>query len=120
MSEYLVIRLSSEDQPVQWLRADQNGTRLSNVSTGSLQDAALAADSRPVIAMVPAVDVLLTTVHMPIRSVSRIRTALPFAFCTGRATGKQSRQCRCRRRRKVTGMAAAIAGCEHYSDQDRR
>lgn len=65
---------------MQWLRADQNGTRLSNVSTGSLQDAALAAGNRPVIAMVPAVDVLLTTVHMPVRSVSRIRTAMPFAL----------------------------------------
>lgn len=80
MSEYLVIRLSTEGQPVQWLRADQNGTRLSGVSAGSLQDAALAAGNRPVIVMVPAVDVLLTSVHMPVRSVSRIRTALPFAL----------------------------------------
>lgn len=80
MSEYLVIRLSSDDPSVQWLLADQNGTRLSNVSNGSLQEAAQAAGERAVIALVPAVDILLTTVHMPVRSLSKIRTALPFAL----------------------------------------
>lgn len=80
MPEYLVIRLRAEDQPVQWLLADSTGTRRSGVSSGSLSEAATAASDRPVIAMVPAVDILTTTVHMPVRSASKIRTALPFAL----------------------------------------
>lgn len=80
MPEYLVLRLPAEDRPVQWLLADNTGTRRSGVSSGSLEDAAIAAQDRPVIVLVPAVDVLTTTVHMPVRSASKIRTALPFAL----------------------------------------
>ncbi len=65
---------------MQWLLADNTGTRRSGVSSGSLADAAIAAGDRPVIAMVPAVDILTTSVHMPVRSASKIRTALPFAL----------------------------------------
>ena len=65
---------------MQWLLADSHGTRRSGVSSGSLQEAAVAAQDRPVIALVPAVDILTTTVHMPVRSASKIRTALPFAL----------------------------------------
>ena len=73
---------------MQWLLADNTGTRRSGVSSGSLQDAAIAAEDRPVIALVPAVDVLTTAVHMPVRSAAKVRTALPFALegesCTRR------------------------------------
>lgn len=80
MSEYIVIRLGAEDQSVQWMQADSNGTRLSGTSTGSLAQAALDAGSRSVIALVPAVDLLTTTVHIPARSVSKMKAALPFAL----------------------------------------
>ncbi|HNP65779.1 MAG TPA: type II secretion system protein GspL [Woeseiaceae bacterium] len=80
MPEYLVIRLGAEDQPVEWMLADDTGTRRSEVSNGSLSEAAVAAGDRPVIALVPAVDILTTTVNMPVRSASKIRTALPFAL----------------------------------------
>ncbi len=80
MSEYVVIRLGAEDQPVEWILADSTGTRRSNVASGSLAQAAVEATDRDVIVMVPAVDVLTTTVHMPARSTSKIRTALPFAL----------------------------------------
>lgn len=80
MAEYIVIRLGAADQPVQWVLADSNGTRRSGLSTGSLEEAAGEAAGRTVIALVPAADVLTTTVHMPARSASKIRTALPYAL----------------------------------------
>lgn len=80
MTEYVVIRLGAEDQPVQWVLADSNGTRRSGPSTGSLEDAAGEAVGRTVIVLVPATEVLTTTVHMPVRSASKIRTALPYAL----------------------------------------
>ena len=80
MPEYLVIRLGAEDQPVEWMLADDTGSRHSEVSRGALSEAAVAADDRPVIVLVSAVDVLTTTVSMPVRSASKIRTALPFAL----------------------------------------
>jgi general secretion pathway protein L len=80
MTEYLVIRLGAEDQPVEWLLADSTGTRRSNVASGPLTQAAAEVIHRDVIVIVPAVDVLTTTVHMPARSSSKIRTALPFAL----------------------------------------
>ncbi len=80
MSEYVVIRLAAEDQKVQWVLADSNGTRRSGLSSGSLEQAAAAAGEHAVIVLVPAADVLLTSVHIPARSNSKIRTALPFAL----------------------------------------
>jgi general secretion pathway protein L len=80
MTEYVVIRLAAEDQAVQWILADSNGTRLSNSSSGSLEQAAAEVGERPVIVLVPAVELLSTTVHIPARSNSRIKAALPFAL----------------------------------------
>jgi len=80
MSEYVVIRLAAEDQAVQWILADSNGTRLSNVSTGELSQAAIEVGNRSVIVLVPSVDLLTTTVLIPGRSNSKIKAALPFAL----------------------------------------
>jgi len=80
MSEYVVIRLGAEDQPVQWVQVDSNGTRRSGTSTGSLEQAAAAVGDMSVIALVPALDVLLTSANIPARSTTKIRTALPFAL----------------------------------------
>ena len=80
MSEYVVIRLAAEDQAVQWILADSSGTRLSNVSTGELSQAAIEVGNRSVIVLVPSVDLLTTTVLIPGRSNSKIKAALPFAL----------------------------------------
>jgi general secretion pathway protein L len=80
MTEYLVIRLAAEDQPVEWLVADSRGTLRGGHATGSLVQAAAEVRERAVIVLVPAVDILTTTVHMPVRSKSKVRTALPFAL----------------------------------------
>jgi len=80
MTEYVVIRLAAEDQAVQWILADSNGTRLSNESSGSLEQVAAEIGERSVIVLVPSVDLLSTTVHIPARSNSKIKAALPFAL----------------------------------------
>jgi len=80
MTEYVVIRLAAEEESVEWVLADSNGTRLSGLSSGSLDEVAAIVGGRAVIALVPAVEVLSTSVHIPARSTSKIRAALPFAL----------------------------------------
>ncbi|MCH9693717.1 MAG: hypothetical protein K0U72_04330 [Gammaproteobacteria bacterium] len=80
MSEFVVIRLAAEGLPVQWVAADSSGALRTRMSTGSLEQAAHEVAGRNVIVLVPSMDVLTTTVKMPIRSVSKIRAALPFAL----------------------------------------
>ena len=80
MAEYLVIRLRrSPEQRTEWLAVDDNGTRRGEPGSGSLEDAAAQAAARPVIVLVPATDVLTTTVDIPVRG-ARLNTALPFAL----------------------------------------
>lgn len=81
MADYLVIRLSSDDpQSASWIAADSNGTRLSQPAHGSLDLAALDVNERPVIVLVPATDVLTTTVNLPVRGAARLLATLPFAL----------------------------------------
>lgn len=80
MSDYVVIRLAAGHHAVEWLLADSNGTRRSGVSSGSLEQAAEAAGDHAVIVLVPAEEVLLTSVHIPARSAAKIKAALPFAL----------------------------------------
>ncbi len=80
MSEYFVIRLAAEDPAVEWVLVDSNGTRRSGVSSGALEQAAIEVGDHAVIVLVPAEDILLTSVHIPARSTAKIRTALPFAL----------------------------------------
>jgi len=80
MTEYVVIRLAAEDHAVQWILADSNGTQRSNTSSGSLEQVALEIGDRSVIVLVPSVELMTTTVHIPARSSSKIKAALPFAL----------------------------------------
>ena len=80
MSEFFVIRLAAENQPIRWVLVDSNGTRRSQLASGSLQEAAAAIGQQSVIVLVPAEDVVSTTVNIPARSSARIRTTLPFAL----------------------------------------
>lgn len=81
MAEYLVIRPGpSPDAPVEWIVADDDGTRRSPPVSGPLADAAGQVDGRRVIVLVPALDVLTTTVDLPIRGGSKLNAALPFAL----------------------------------------
>ncbi len=80
MSDFVVIRLAAENQSVQWILADSNGTRRSGVISGSLEEAAAAVGEHAVIVLLPAADILLTSVSIPSRSSAKLRTALPFAL----------------------------------------
>ena len=80
MAEYVVIRAGNAAQPSEWVLVDSDGTQKSRVSTGSLEQAAGEIGERPVIALVPALEVMTTNVGIPIRSTSKIRAALPFAL----------------------------------------
>ncbi len=81
MAEYLVIRLASApDAPVSWVVADDAGTLRSHTGSGTLEDAAAAAAGRSCILLVPATEVLTTTVDIPVRGGARLRAALPFAL----------------------------------------
>jgi general secretion pathway protein L len=80
MAEFVVIRLGNETSAAEWILVDSNGTRRSNVATGTLTDAARSIGTRAVIVLVPATDVLTTSVKIPVRSAAKIRAALPFAL----------------------------------------
>jgi general secretion pathway protein L len=81
MSEYLVIRLGDDrDSAVSWIVVDSNGTRLGPPAAGPLADAVPDVQDRDVIVLVPATNVLTTTVDIPVRGGSRLQAALPFAL----------------------------------------
>jgi general secretion pathway protein L len=81
MAEFVVIRLGkAPDRQVEWIAADDNGTRLSPPAAGTLAEAAAGVRGRPVIVLVPATEVLTTTVTLPARGGARLLAALPFAL----------------------------------------
>jgi general secretion pathway protein L len=81
MAEFVVIRLGRDhDQMVEWVIADDNGTRRSQPLKGSLNDASAQVQGRPVIVLLPATETLTTTVDMPIRSGARLNATLPYAL----------------------------------------
>ncbi|NNL62305.1 MAG: hypothetical protein HKO69_00710 [Woeseiaceae bacterium] len=81
MTEFVVIRLGrTPDQQVEWIIVDDNGSRRSNMFAGSLAEAAVRRQGRPVIVLVPALEVLTTTVDLPVRSGARLQAALPYAL----------------------------------------
>ena len=81
MTEFLVIRLPVADtQPFSWIVADGDGQGLAMPESGSLADAARRARQRPVIALAPGEDVLLTTASLPVRGMARMQQAAPFAL----------------------------------------
>lgn len=85
MTEFVVLRLgrnhdSSADPLVEWIVADDNGTRRSQPSRGTLTEAAAQVRSRPVIVLLPATEALTTTVNLPVRSGARLNAALPYAL----------------------------------------
>lgn len=81
MADYLVIRLGSDpEQAASWIAVDSNGTRRSSLVTGPIAEAAKDVADRSVIVLVPATEVLTTTVDIPVRGGARLLAALPFAL----------------------------------------
>jgi len=81
MPETLVIRIdSADDRQADWVAIDEQGRRIGPKASGPLADAAAAAGGRATVVLLPAVDVLLTRVELPVRGSAKILRALPFAL----------------------------------------
>ncbi|HTX25288.1 MAG TPA: type II secretion system protein GspL [Steroidobacteraceae bacterium] len=81
MADWLVIRLPrTPDAPVSWLVADSMGRIVLPQQKGSLLQAAGAAGARRLCVLVPAGDVVLTNVDVPIKSGVKAQQVVPFAL----------------------------------------
>lgn len=81
MAEFVVIRIASErGQEAEWIVVDDNGTRRSPPAAGSLAEAAASIRNRPAIVLLPATEILTTTVDLPVRGGARLNAALPYAL----------------------------------------
>ena len=80
MAESLVLKLDPEVDSAQWIVVDDTGGRLGPPVTGPLAAARADLNGRRLIVLVPATDVLSTSVDMPVKSPSKIQQALPFAL----------------------------------------
>jgi general secretion pathway protein L len=81
MAEFFVIRLGRDPSvSVDWIVADDSGTRLSPPARGTMDEAAPNVQGRPVIVLLPSAEVLTTVVNLPIRGGARLQSALPYAL----------------------------------------
>jgi general secretion pathway protein L len=81
VAEYLVIRLGDTQQaPANWIAVDSSGARRSPPVIGPLHEACADVGDRSVIVLVTSVDVLTTTVDIPIRGGVKLQAALPYAL----------------------------------------
>ncbi len=81
MAEFVVIRVASDrGQEAEWIVVDDNGTRRSPPAAGTLAEAAASVRNRPVIVLLPATEILTTTVDLPVRGGARLNAALPYAL----------------------------------------
>ncbi len=81
MAEFVVIRLGhAPHEQVEWIVADDAGTRRSPPAAGTLAEASAGIQGRPVIVLVPATEALTTAVKLPIRGTSKLLAALPYAL----------------------------------------
>lgn len=81
MAETLVLRLDPADSGTgTWIVADEQGRRIGVPGAGAITEAAHAGAGRRVVVLVPAVDVLLTQVSLPVKGAAKVLRALPFAL----------------------------------------
>ncbi len=81
MAEFVVIRVASDrGQEAEWIVVDDNGTRRSPPLAGTLAEASASVRNRPVIVLLPATEILTTTVDLPVRGGARLNAALPYAL----------------------------------------
>ncbi|UOA10529.1 type II secretion system protein GspL [Methylobacter sp. S3L5C] len=79
MAEKIIARLiNQQDADVQWLIV--NDVTSSAVQQGTLQDLAVSAGNTAITLLLPAAEILLLAVDLPVKSNSQIKKALPFAL----------------------------------------
>lgn len=77
MAEQILARFTgNENYPLQWLPI--NGITNLAPENGTIEDLTLVAQNKRVILLLPASDVFLLAVELPIKSASQINKALPF------------------------------------------
>ena len=82
MRKTLLIRVGQDPAAgCHWLPLDSDGQATGMVRSGSLEEAAVEAQGQRVVALVPGIDCLLTTVHIPGRSNrQKLLRAIPYAL----------------------------------------
>jgi len=81
MQEKLILYLHNDDlQQPSWAVVDQSGAVRQHAYRDNAEGLASIAENKLVIVIVPAEDVLLTTVKLPKMNRSRLAAALPFAL----------------------------------------
>jgi general secretion pathway protein L len=81
MAETLVLRLDPADSGTgTWIVADEQGRRIGVPGAGPIAEAVAVGAGRRVVVLVPAVDVLLTRVSLPVKGTAKVLRALPFAL----------------------------------------
>ncbi|MGI9264637.1 MAG: type II secretion system protein GspL [Gammaproteobacteria bacterium] len=80
MAENLLIRFQSDAESVEWMMTGDTGAPVGQVNTGSVDSLAEIRCQGKIVVLVPATDVLLTSVNIPIRNAARLKQALPFAM----------------------------------------
>ena len=79
MTKKIIVRwLKQNDTTLQWLIVDD--TQPSKLQQGTLQDLAKSAENQSVTLLLPASEVLLLGLALPVKSNSQIKKALPFAL----------------------------------------
>lgn len=117
MAEYLVIRLGNEpEQRADWIAVDSDGTRRSPPVTGPLAEAVNDVGDRSVIVLVPATDVLTTSVDIPVKSGARLLSALPFALEEQLADDVENLHFAAGTRRDSGLLPVAVVSLEQLSD----
>ncbi len=81
MADFLIIRLDKNNpERASWVKTDASGALQGEPQHGSLALAAPQAINRRVWILVPASEVLLTEVNIPVKGQSKILQAVPFAL----------------------------------------
>lgn len=79
MARQLVLRYPANDEDrILWLLQDTENPEAALSIHEGLEDASLQATGCRVILLVPAIDIVLNSAHLPTRNRQRIRSALPF------------------------------------------
>ncbi len=79
MAEHIIARLQKQhDDTLQWMSIENSDA--GELQQGSLQDLARAAENMSVSLLLPASEVLLIGLELPVKTNSQIKKALPFAL----------------------------------------
>lgn len=81
MAEILVLKPDPAEPGIaEWIAVDSSGGRLGSPVRGPIAAARIALEDRRLIVLLPSLDVLTTSVDIPLKSQARILQALPFAL----------------------------------------